>query len=145
MRVLVQHRKGKHYATLSSLIRVFFISLFYSRCRLIFTDESRYDLKGVDQADWNKVIGRGGTKYNNGKRESEQFLVWRYDIENDIFQYTDYWRIDYEMEWLPANHIEGYRTTEWITLNWFYSTIPLGGYFGGNKPAPNDLSYYIEV
>jgi hypothetical protein len=145
MRITVQHRKGKHYATFSSLVRIYYVSLFYSHFRLLFTDESKYNLKGADQHDWNKVIGRGGLKYKDGKRKDEQFLVWRYNLDKDIFEYTDYWRLEYEMEWLPAKQIETFKTTKWLSLNWFFSPLPLGGYFGGNKPAPKDLTYYIEV
>lgn len=145
MRITVQHCKGKHYATFASLTRIFWASLFYSRCRLIFTDESKYDLKSNDQLDWNKVIGRGGLKYKNGKRKDEQFLVWRYNLDKGVFEYTNYWRVDYDMAWQPAKQIESYHTTEWIGLKWFFSPLPLGGYFGGNKTAPKDLIYYIEV
>lgn len=136
----IHHKQGRHYATLRSLAALYFISLFYSRCKLHFTNESIYNLHGVDQYDWNKVVGRGGLNYKHGRRKTEQFLVWRYNRIKERFEITEYGRKNYEMYWDVARPNEG-----WVSLKFLKSTLPLGGYFGGNKTAPTDLIYYIEV
>lgn len=142
----VHHKKGRHYARWIDVIRVMWMALTnFQYITLTFTEESKYNLDRGDQMDWNKVIGRGGFLAKNGLRKNEDFIVWRYDAREDVFHVaTGYKRRDYKMI-LPKNWNK-VETGDSITvpLGFPMWPIPLGAYFGGNRTAPNDLTYSIK-
>lgn len=147
MVIKVKHIKGRHYCNLSSLLKLYYVSLFrqYNTLEIHFSDKSKYDLKDGDQWDWNKIIGRGGLKYNRGERKTEQFLVWRYNIKDNQFEVTEYWRQDYKFDYTRKLKITDGSKPIVTDISFAYSFLPLGGYFGGNEVAPNDLEYKIIV
>lgn len=152
MRIRVKHTKGKHYCNFLSLVRIMWASLFKKEAHLIFTDSAKYTLDETDQADFNKVIGRGGLKIKNGPRKEEQFIVWRYIPEANQFHIAKYWRENYEFDFSDLEIIEGSGSVR-VNLSHFKSLLPLGGYFGGRDSdgngiggkAPRNLEYFLEL
>lgn len=139
----ISHKPQKHHAGFFSKIITLWMSLFRRKVTLIFNIKtlngyrnSKYDV-GEHQMSWNKVLGRGGLKYDFSKkvRKTQQTLVWRYVPKEDIFQVADYKRENYE--WSVEN-IRNVKANEDIVcdLSFFRSWIPTGAYFGG-KATPN--------
>lgn len=146
--VTVKHKKGRHFASFLSLLKVIWIGLFKKGkpIYIYFDDDSKYDLKDNDQWDWNKVIGRVQGGWKDGVWKTEQMVVWRYIKElNEFHVATGYHRIDYQM-YLPSKweviNDEGFVK---VSTDKLWSLLPVGAYFGGNRPAPRDLSYKIKV
>lgn len=147
MEIRVRHTKGKHYANLIALAKIYWASLFGKEksIYLFFYDKSKYDLKDEDIWDWNKAIGRGGFKHEGGTRKEEQFIVWRYIPSEDEFHVAEYKRENYQMI-LPKTWqtIKGLGVVK-VDISFLKSLLPLGGYFGGNETPPNNLTYKIIV
>lgn len=141
--MIVRFKKGSHLPSWITTIRVMLIALFGGSVRVTFTPESRYYLDGGDQLDWNKIIGRGGLRTKNGIREQETFLVWRYSNKKDCFEITEYWREDYKMHWNPPTEVGYYQTVE-VCLDFLKGLLPLGSYFGGNRPAPRNVKFKLK-
>ena len=154
MVVKVKHTKGKHYASLLSLLKIYFASLFLKdrEVYISFTEDSKYNLNNRNKMDWSKAIGRGGLSYGKDggqgypTRKNEEFIVWRYDIENDEFHVANtYARKNHRMQlpdyWLKCKVGDRVKTN----MRLFKGVVPIGGYFGGNDPAPNDLTYTIHL
>ena len=143
--IKVEHKKGKHNVGILDKIRIYFISLFRKKLIIKFTEDSKYDLKDEDQYDFNKIVGRGGLIVNSkGIRKTEQFLVWRYNIKEDVFEVTQYWRKDYKFDYNRDLIKMRVNQEEEFDLSFLKSPIPSGGHFGGNEVAPNDLNYKIK-
>lgn len=65
-----------------------------------FTAESRYDLLGVDQQDWNKLTGISFNLFNS--RKWSFMVAWRYDVAVDSFELTPYYHLEsnrYSVDW----------------------------------------------
>ena len=147
MVIIVKHKKGRHYANLKALLQIYYVSLFKrnAKLKLTFSEKSKYNLNSSDNYDWCKIIGRGGVIYKNGKRKEEQFIVWRYIWDINQFHVSRYSRVNYQMQ-LPTAWISIYdKGSCYVEIDWLKSLLPIGGYFGGNMPAPCDLEYKIEV
>ena len=145
MEIIVKHKKGKHYCNFFSLLKLYYVSLFrqYDTLEIHFSNKSKYDLKDSDQWDFSKIIGRGGLKWNGKVRKTEQFLVWRYNLKDNQFEVTEYWRENYEFDYVRKLMITDGSEPIVTDISFAYSFLPLGGYFGGNEVAPNDLEYKI--
>ena len=143
MEIKVKHKKGFHYASLLSLAKLYWASLFKKKVLLTFDDNSKYDLKDNDQYDWCKCIGRGGLKTHKLIRKTEQFIVWRYIIEKDEFHVNRYWRKDYKMGWDAQYKVIKGSGSVLMDMTFLKSPLPLGGYFGGNEVAPKNLTYNV--
>lgn len=142
---LVKHRTGKHNVGFLDKLYIMFFSLFKKKITIKFTEESKYDLKDNDQKDWNKIIGRGGFMFKPSKgRKTEQFLVWRYNIEDDVFEVTTYWRKDYKFDFDRNYTTMKVGDKKTFDINFLKSPIPAGGYFGGNEVAPRRVRYYLS-
>lgn len=152
MEIRVKHKKGKHLPTFLSLVKVFMLSLFKPDfITLIFTEDSKYDLGTNDNSDWSKVMGRGGIAYGKDggqgypTRKNEQFIVWRYIPEKNEFHVAnDYKRVNHKMILPRFWHILKPNGKVTVSTKELKSIIPIGAYFGGNMPAPNDLTYKIK-
>ena len=151
MKIHVKHTRGNHYCNLKALLQIYFASTFlmHRTFYVEFTENSIYDLGDEDQKDWNKIIGRGGlvVKKINGvwTRKYEQFVVWKWNIPSQRFFVGNYKREDYKMVAPKIYQRVELGTRIRIDVNWLYSLLPLGGYFGGNETAPRDLEYLIHV
>jgi hypothetical protein len=66
----------------------------------LFTEESRYELPGVDQQDWNKLTGISFNLLNSRKWS---FMVgWRYNLDLDSMELTPYYHLEanrYSVDW----------------------------------------------
>lgn len=148
MVVTVKHKEGRHFATLWSVLQIAYISLFKKGkpIYIYFDDNSKYNLESNDQYDWCKVVGRAQGGWKNGIWKTEQMVVWRYIKETNEFHVADnYFREDYKM-FLPRKwevvKDEGFVK---VSTDKLWSLLPVGAYFGGNMPAPRDLTYKIKV
>ena len=149
MKIKVQHKKGKHNASLWTKLKLAFVLYACRSISIEFTEKSKYDLKDQDQYDWCKVIGAAGFLYDikKGVHKNEQFVVWRYHLKDDIFEVCPaYWRKNYEFDYDRKNIVRmkpGDRKAFDITF--IKSLIPKSSYFGGNEVAPSDIEYYIHA
>jgi hypothetical protein len=149
-------KKGKHNGW--SVPRVF-LQTAGVRVRVRFTESCRYDLGTDDQYDWNKLVGFSqGMHHENSAR-----FCWRYSkasglIELAAYRYADGTRL--------AKQIAEVEIGRWVTCElrngqtsygfdipelgvsqcflkgkgcraWGYG---LDLYFGGNMPAPHDVT-----
>lgn len=137
----IKHRKGRHNANFISKIRTFYISVFSKNIEVMFTEDSKYD----GNTSWNKILGRGGVKYNFKEkvRKTEQMLVWRYLKNEDIFEVAEYRRVKFEwsadiLAKLKVNQRKAF------CLEFLKSFIPTGAYFGGRDTPNRDLTYHVK-
>lgn len=112
--------------------------------RFKFDESARYNHKDHDQKDWNKLIGVK-RKFFKPMYDSVM-LAWRYDIEKDVIQLTDYYHIkgqriiDTDIKEVKINEWFDVKITNpfkkgWLILNWF----------GGQKKAPHKISIEYEM
>lgn len=141
MRV-IRFKKGRHYCNFWDLLWICKKALTRKRIRVVFTEESYYDLKDNDQNDWNKIIGRGNAqRFFNRKKRTETFLVWRLKDKKQ-YQIAKYYRQGEKFWWDNIIDCSPYTVYD-VDISFFNGVIPIGGYFGGNEKAPNDLSFRL--
>lgn len=137
----IKHKKGKHNANIISKLRTFYKSIFSKSIEVKFTEDSKYD----GNTSWNKILGRGGIRYNFKEkvRKTEQMLVWRYLKNEDIFEVAEYKRINYKWS---ADILCRMKTDErkQFSLDFLKSPIPTGAYFGGRETPNRNLTYQIK-
>ena len=81
-------KQGKHFFT-SKMRRLGIFDLFTNVVRVVvsFNDTCRYDLKSIDQLDWNKLIGIT-TSWN---RHKQSFRIgWRYNLQSKVIEIAPY-------------------------------------------------------
>jgi hypothetical protein len=130
---------------------------------IIFNEASRYQHGNSDQQDWNKLGGFSHTVKPNG---SAVLLAWRYQPGIDSFDvgwylnysganlYGDLFRsgigdtVVYHVERLHGNQIH-YQVGDTSIMveypDWGYLVFLRQPWFGGNRPAPLHVSYYIKI
>jgi len=123
-----------------------------------------------DQFDWNKLCGVFFSMFNTRKHAA--MIGWRYNIKEDCIELSPYYHIsgsrDMFAPLLKVKRNEAFEVKLKINYenkrySWFLSnTNEIAGhemnfdhegklcgfinfYFGGNKPAPQDVSALIEV
>jgi len=134
-----------------------------------FTSDSVYDLKDVDQYDWNKLTG---IAFSPLQRDRNSIMVgWRYNLASQEFEIAPFYNVNKERI-LPNERTEviSVPTGQTFQYNVDYSgvTISYGdktvfkpyppgltpniwtavrvsGWFGGNEVAPRTLSYYLKM
>jgi len=127
-----------------------YLQSYQKKAKVMFTEDSSYNLPAGEQADWNKLIGRKALIRTNGSwfvgnwqiGRFEQFWVWRdYDGK---FQIAKYERENDQFHWWDEQIvIEGWWKD--LDLTWFDYLLPSGAYFGGNNPAPNRVYYHLNT
>ena len=155
--------KGEHYS--SHPVKPYFGKNTF-KITALFDESCRYDLGNVDQLDVNKLFG-----VSFGNHESNSIRIgWAYNLESqkmDIYTYT------YENSVRNINKIgscnigeevsiqlklnfsnSSYQTTSSIStpadqiFNYEYPSLRVGyylyPYFGGNNPAPHDMTIYMD-
>lgn len=130
-----------------------------------------YDLKGVDQLDWCKLVG---VFYNPFNIHGDTAMVgWRYNLETRRIELNAYYHIDgkrtytdplmevglletftcllristgrHEYEWtlqrasdnFKVVHVQPFRHDRKLSIETNF-------YFGGNQPAPQEVSCQLE-
>lgn len=150
-KIEIKHKAGKHYPPLSTMLKIMWWSLFKPNVSFIFTEESKYDIGNTDQLDWNKTIGKASLAYRfktKGKKRAghkkEQILVWRFNKIKNVFEYTKYWREDYQFNWHKPVEIKPNLVTPPIkTKGFFKSFKAIPPHFGGNKTPNRNISYCV--
>ena len=147
----IEHKKGKRFSTLSSILGMLNLILFIrpKYIHLYFPVNAIYSLPGNEQADWNKVGGKGSLAYrfkNKGNKRAghkhERLISWRYF--KNTFQYCYYSRNNYQFEWMGVENLKPDTVSPPIEFrNWLKGIKPLFSNFGGTLPAPKNFSYYI--
>jgi hypothetical protein len=148
--MIVKHYKNKHYPNVISWLRILYASIFNKDIEIMFTEESKYTLDEVDQADRNKIYGRVSSKYKDGERQFEQWSTWNYS--NGLFNVSIYYRIDGLMVFGKRHNVP-INTWFKVPKPTFSSKIPVSIYFGGNDSdnngiggvAPKDLTYKLRI
>jgi hypothetical protein len=156
--------KGTHFAIPGSL--GLFIKKVYGTGT--FTPDSAYDLKDVDQYDWNKFSGIAFTPLQPDKNSA--MVGWRYNLNTREYEIAPFYNVNRqrilpnettEVISVPADATFHYNVDySGITLTYGDKTVfkayPLGltpnvwtasrvsGWFGGNEAAPRTLSYYLS-
>ena len=139
-----------------------------------FTTNSAYDLKDVDQYDWNKFTGIAFTPLEPDRNSA--MVGWRYNLTTQEFEIAPFYNVDkvrilpnenplspdYEVISVPAGETFQFSVDyTGITLSYGGTTVfkpyPPGlvanvwtaarvsGWFGGNEVAPRTLSYFIHL
>ena len=134
-----------------------------------FTTNSAYDLKDVDQYDWNKFTGIAFTPLEPDRNSA--MVGWRYNLRTEEFEIAPFYNVD-KKRILPNERTEviSVPAGETFTFSVDYSEIilsyggkevkkpyPVGlipnvwtaarvsGWFGGNEVAPRTVSYFIHL
>lgn len=134
-----------------------------------FTTNTTYDLKDVDQYDWNKFTGIAFTPLEPDRNSA--MVGWRYNLTTQEFEIAPFYNVD-KVRILPNERTEvisvpaGETFTfdvnyTGITLKYggreVYKAYPVGlvpnvwtaarvsGWFGGNEVAPRTVSYFIHL
>lgn len=134
-----------------------------------FTADSVYDLKDVDQYDWNKFTG---IVFSPLQHDRNSVMVgWRYNLTTQEFEIAPFYNVNKERVLpneqtevisVPAGEAFQY-TVDYsgVTISYADKTVfkpyPPGltpnrwtasrvsGWFGGNEAAPRTLSYYLSL
>jgi hypothetical protein len=159
----VRIKKGNHYS--SWKFPKFYVNNLNVSKNIIFTDSCKYDLGSEDQYDINKLFGIGYFPWHH--YNSVRF-GWRYNIANNNISIFSYWYHNkirnYElMGSVELNDLNFYliqikdNQHELIVLNRSLDIVMehvvdvppksigyyLKPFFGGNKPAPHDITIKI--
>ena len=133
-----------------------------------FTADSVYDLKVVDQFDWNMFTG---IAFAPLEPDLNSVMVgWRYNLTTEEFEIGPYYNVDkarispqgpseiisvpvgetfnYLVDYTGVTLSYGDRTVikpfpEGLTPN-VWTAVRISGWFGGNEVAPRTVSYYIK-
>ena len=133
-----------------------------------FTTNSAYDLKDVDQFDWNKFTGITFTPLEPDYNAA--MVGWRYNLTTQEFEIGPYYNLDKARLSPNANEVISVPAGETFEFNVDYSGITLtygdrtvykpyppgltanvwtaarvSGWFGGNEVAPRTISYYLRL
>lgn len=161
-------KKGKHRARWWWLSLSLWHNKTLIRRKVIFKSTAVYDLNSKDQEDTNKLFGIGYFPYHH--KESAR-VGWRYDWFKKKFILSAYCYVNGDRvmhdfcecyankkleviilispvsyEFLAYDHdtnisLGSITIPHWNRKKWSY---PLGLYFGGNKPAPDNIQIEIE-
>jgi hypothetical protein len=134
-----------------------------------FTANTAYDLKDVDQYDWNKFTGIAFTPLEPDRNSA--MVGWRYNLTTQEFEIAPFYNVD-KVRILPNERTEviSVPAGETFTFDVNYTGITLGydgktvtkpypvglipnvwtaarvsGWFGGNEVAPRTVSYFIHL
>jgi len=139
-----------------------------------FTTNTAYDLKDVDQYDWNKFTGIAFTPLEPDRNSA--MVGWRYNLRTEEFEIAPFYNVDkkrilpnenplspdYEVISVPAGETFEFNVDyTGIALKYgdreVYKAYPEGlipnvwtaarvsGWFGGNEVAPRTVSYFINL
>lgn len=138
----IQFKTGKHNPRLRGKLYSYTCS-FYQKTRVMFTSRSEYNIGKKEQSDWLKLYGRKSW-FPFGKWRKEEFWVCRYNIEDDYYEITKYYRDGKVFRWDKDLIIT--KKMEPVVLNndWFTLSLPAGSYFGGNIPASNYVEWILK-
>lgn len=134
-----------------------------------FTADSVYDLKDVDQYDWNKFTG---IVFSPLQHDRNSVMVgWRYNLTTQEFEIAPFYNVD-KVRVLPNEQTEviSVPAGEAFEYTVDYSGVSIGygdktvfkpyppgltpniwtasrvsGWFGGNEAAPRTLTYYLNL
>ena len=133
-----------------------------------FTANSAYDLKGVDQLDWNKLAGITFTPWRPDRNSS--MVVWRYNLQDGTYEVGPFFNVDFryvfptadEIITVPADQSFTYSVDyDGISVTYgdrtvskstpadlkpnFWTSARVTGWFGGSEVAPRTISYYQNL
>ena len=139
-----------------------------------FTTNSAYDLKDVDQYDWNKFTGIAFTPLEPDRNSA--MVGWRYNLKTQEFEIAPFYNVDkkrilpnenplspnYEVISVPAGETFTFDVDyTGITLKYdgitvfkpyppgltanFWTAARVSGWFGGNEVAPRTVSYFLHL
>ena len=133
-----------------------------------FTADSAYDLQDEDQYDWNKLAGITFTPWRPDRNSS--MVVWRYNLQNDMFEIGPFFNVDFgyvfptddQIITVPVDETFNYAVDyQGITVTYgdrtvhkatpgdlrpnFWTSARVTGWFGGSEVAPRTISYYQHV
>ena len=133
-----------------------------------FTTNSAYDLKDVDQFDWNKFTGITFTPLEPDYNAA--MVGWRYNLTTQEFEIGPYYNLDKARLSPNANEVISVPAGETFEFDVDYSGITLhydgkmvfkpyppglvanvwtaarvSGWFGGNEVAPRTISYFLRL
>ncbi len=160
--MILRFKKGTHRARPLYWLRWFPI-LFNPKQisrKVVFTHQSKYWLPGIDQQDHNKLFGVG---FMHPKKDSARF-GWRFDTDTRSFVLSAFIHSKGQMEFTDLGSVNANTPVTCrlsITSNTYIFEVLkngraltsrifpkshnrkwaflLGPYFGGNRPAPDDL------
>ena len=134
-----------------------------------FTTDSVYDLKDVDQYDWNKFTGIAFSPIQHDR--NSVMVGWRYNLRSQEFEIAPFYNVDKErilpneqteVISVPAGETFQYNVDySGVTISYggatvfkpyppglrpnIWTAIRVSGWFGGNEVAPRTLTYYLKM
>lgn len=154
-------KKGNHFS-FPALYKPFVNSV---KGMARFSTLSEYDIEGVDQGDWNKLAG---IAYGLRPHYNTALIGWRYNEEKNLFEVAPYYNVKGKIVQPRPEDILELKAGDLFsfTINKYGIDIfsHKGGvtirkpspvqhtllnyrvvhYFGGNSPAPSDVSVNIN-
>lgn len=162
-------KKGKHDFKPTDSIGIANPCLKEIKYKVVFTESCKYILPGEDQDDWNKGGGVSFSLLSN--RKNSVMWAWRYKPVFDRIQLCAYWHENGVAHYAETENDFPFACNpgEEITISirkagkdWFVDfrahdgyfqkpvtakgtpIRPIGVYFGGNRPAPQDIEIFIH-
>jgi hypothetical protein len=134
-----------------------------------FTTDSVYDLKDVDQYDWNKFTGIAFSPIQHDR--NSVMVGWRYNLTSQEFEIAPFYNVNKErilpneqteVISVPAGETFQYNVDySGVTISYgdktvfkpyppgltpnIWTAVRVSGWFGGNEVAPRTLSYYLKM
>lgn len=135
-----------------------------------FTPEAKYNLNSIEQGDWNKMCGIG---FNPLKpNQNAAMIAWRYNTNKQLFEVSPYFNVNSNIvrfdnqpskiiQLYPFERVEftidywgvNFKSTDlkfWIQTPYptnlksnYWTSFRIQPWFGGNKPAPNDIFLHL--
>jgi hypothetical protein len=133
-----------------------------------FTTDSVYDLKNVDQYDWNKFTGIAFSPLQHDR--NSVMVGWRYNLTTQQFEIAPFYNVNkerilpneqtevisvppgetftYKVDYTGVTISYGDKTVfkpypPGLTPN-IWTATRVSGWFGGNEVAPRTLTYYLK-
>ena len=134
-----------------------------------FTPDSAYDLKDVDQYDWNKFTGIAFSPLQHDR--NSVMVGWRYNLTTQEYEIAPFYNVNKErilpneqteVISVPADGTFQYRVDySGVTISYgdktvfkpyppgltpnIWTSTRVSGWFGGNEAAPRTLTYYLKL
>ena len=157
----ITHRQGRHRAHPYRLKIGFFDKLDFS---VTFDEAAKYEHGDHDQMDWNKLCGISFHLFTSHKNSA--MVGWRYEPITGVFQLNAYYHVDGQVQYTntlqrvePCETVKGSISvfSDRVAVEIGFATHlqkfdrlrklrrRIWPWFGGNKPAPKDVTFDFFV
>jgi hypothetical protein len=163
----IRHLKGQHFSIMPTLAIRFNAKTVTKKYS--FTDSCKYNFNDENQFDWNKLTGVSFNLLN--ARIDSIMCGWRYNTIEDSFELCGYYHVNssFNPPTIPLCSVKSNESfevkftfdkqskeaiitiytlngifTDKTTFNKFGINRDINTWFGGTKPAPNNMTIIIN-